>query len=125
MLENIAIIDATMIVGVLFAEAVGRGFGIKQGLLLGRWMLIWGLTSLLPFSISSILALASSEVSIFFAGIGFIGFTGWFLVVCLARATAKEMTEHQIVVREEELEGYLKNGWYVVAVLQSGRVVIE
>jgi hypothetical protein len=123
MLENILIVDATMIVGVLFVEAIGRAIGIKVTWGMGRWMFIWGVVALLPFSVSSVLALAGNDLAIGSAGIGFIGFTTWFLLISFA--VGKEKTSGQMVVEENELDKWLKEGHVVVAVLKSGRVVIE
>jgi len=123
MLENIAIIDATMIVGVLFTEAIGRAFGIRTSFGMGRWMLLWGLISLLPFSISAILALFGSEFSIISACFGFAGFSLWFLFTTFS--IGLEKTPPQRIVTEAELQSYLNLRWCVVAVLESGNVVIE
>ncbi len=123
MLENILIVDATMIVGVLFVEAMGRamGIGIPRGM--GRWMFIWGLVALLPFSTSSVLALSGNELAVGSAGVGFVGFTVWFLFISYTFASGRR--EVQKIVEENDLPQFLQQGYCVVAVLNSGKVVIE
>jgi len=123
MLDTILITDATMIVGILFAEAIGRSFGIVTAKFMGRWMFLWGIASLLPFSISALLALTENEYAIWATGIGFIGFVLWFLFVSALESTGEY--QRQYIVRETELESFLKEGYVVIAVLNSGDVVVE
>lgn len=125
MLENLLIVDATMIIGVLFVEAIGRAFGIRVVWSAGRWMLIWGLVALLPFSVSAVLALIGTDLAIAFAGVGFIGFIAWFILISAIMSPRSEVGECQEVVEEKDLEEWLKEGWRVVAVLRSGKVVVE
>lgn len=126
MLDTILIVDATMIVGVLFVEAFGKALGIKTTWGAGTWMLIWGLVALLPFSISSILGLIGNDLSIWLAGVGFVGFTAWFLIISsIAAKSIHESEVCQKIVEENELAKYLAQGWVVVVVLQSGKVIIE
>jgi hypothetical protein len=125
MLENLLIVDATMIVGILFVEAIGRSFEIRAWSM-GRWMLLWGFVALLPFSVSSILALIGNELAIASAVVGFVGFTAWFILMSSAWAFGTTMEEkYEKVVEEKDLEKWLQKNWRVVTVLQSGRVVIE
>ena len=95
MLENLIIVDAAMIVGILFVEAIGRSFRARGDVGMARWLAIWGYVALLPFTASSILALAGNEKAIFAAGIGFVGFAGWFLLVTTGVAFSKR---HPIAV---------------------------
>jgi hypothetical protein len=125
MLDTILIVNATMIVGALFAEAVGRAMGIKSAFGAARWMLIWGLVAVLPFSLSAMLAIFGYEAANWITLIGFIGFVTWFLVVSFAIGVSKGSGSCQFIVSEEELAGYLNRGYVVVAVLESGKVVIE
>jgi len=125
LLENLIIVDATMIVGILFVEAIGRSFKVAGNVGMAKWLMIWGYVALLPFAASSILALAGNEGAILAAGIGFVGFTGWFLFVTTYLAFSKEDTQLQYIADEDELEKWLEGGYVVVTVLKNGRVIVE
>lgn len=117
------IIDATMIVGVLFVEAIGRSFGLR-GKIMGIWMAIWGYFSLLPFSVSVLLTLLElNSASIFVCGLGFVGFTVWFLLITTVFAKTEDQTQY--IIQLNKLDDYLKRGYTVVVVLEDGRVVVE
>jgi uncharacterized membrane protein len=124
MLDTILIVDATMIVGVLFAEAIGRSYGLHVGRSMARWMLIWGLVSLLPFSTSALLAMIENGFTILVTWIGFYGFVAWFFVISIIGSFEKDVQKQEIV-KESMLASRLADGWVVVAVLDSGDVVIE
>jgi hypothetical protein len=129
MLDTLLIVDATMIVGVLFAEAVGRALGIRMAWNMGLYMLTWGIFAVLPFSASSIFAILGNEwVASVSAMVGFMGFTIWFFSICYVVSKSRWRTnkeQSQKVVDEESLEAWLRGGWEVVAVLKSGKIVVE
>lgn len=126
MLDTILIVDATMIVGVLFAEAIGRGYGLKGGTRIALWMAYWGWFVLLPFSVSAILGLIDNTWAIGITGIGFGAFLGWFLFSSTIFGSQwKPHTRIQSIVDEDSLDANLERGFVVVAVLKSGKVVIE
>jgi hypothetical protein len=119
------IVDATMIVGVLFVEAIGKSFRLRGERAMGIWMALWGYISLLPFSVSVLLALLEfNSVAIFACGLGFVGFTMWFLLVTTAFAKAPA-NQIQYIVQLNELDDYLKRGYSVVLDLKDGRIVVE
>lgn len=123
-LDTIMIVDATMIVGVLFVEAIGKSFGMR-GKPMAVWMAFWGYFSLLPFSVSVLLALLElNSFAIIFCGVGFVGFTAWFLLVTTIFAKSRE-DQTQYIIQLTELDGCLKRGYRFVVALQDGRVVVE
>lgn len=79
--------------------------------------------AVLPFSLSVILAIFGYEAANWITVVGFIGFTAWFLVMSWA-FTGKKNVACQRIVSEEELAAHLAQGYIVVAVLESGKVVV-
>lgn len=56
LLETILIVDATMIVGILFVVTFGQAIGLKRERI-ADWMYAFCLFGILPFTASAILAL--------------------------------------------------------------------
>lgn len=125
MLDTILIVDATMIVGVLFAEAMGRALGAKQAWDIAAYMSVWGYIALLPFSLSAIMGLVNFDAgALWGCGIGFGGFVAWFLLVTTIIATDKDK-QCQHLIDRNQLDDSLKKGFVVVTVLPDGKIVME